>query len=88
MKRKKRRTDMEMRRDILYALQKDGGLMLKTHILQKANLSSQYLNKQLGVMLLDGVIKEIQHPSKRKRKAIAITQKGHEEAQTWRQISE
>ena len=68
-----KREKLQVINDILKAIRKKDGKIKPTHILYKANLSSQMLNEYLGELIKGGfVIENIE----KKGKTYSLTQKG------------
>lgn len=68
-----RRTKFEIYADILQSIQKAGGLIKKTHIVYKANLTHSRLGSYLDVLISNGFIAEQKISG---GLAYAITEKG------------
>jgi predicted transcriptional regulator len=80
-----KREKLQVINDILKAIRKKDGKIKPTHILYKANLSSQMLNEYLGELIKGGfVIENIE----KKGKTYSLTQKGFDYLNQYSRVRE
>ena len=83
----KKRTRLEVIRDILLVIKDRNGKIKPTHILYKSNLSHQMMEEYLGELIQKGFITE-QTMKDGKSKTYAITKKGMTYLEKYRSIIE
>jgi predicted transcriptional regulator len=80
-----KREKLQVINDILKAIQEKNGKIKPTHILYKANLSSQMLNEYLGDLIKRGFVLE---NIEKKGKTYTLTQKGFDYLNQYSRVKE
>lgn len=82
---KARRSKEEVIHDMLEAIQKKGGSIKPTHLLYKANLSHDALQKYLKELISAGLVKEVEDDGK---KRYELLDAGHQFLEKYRRFKQ
>lgn len=82
---KQRRSRNEVIHDMLDAIQNKGGTIKPTHLLYKANLSHDALQRYLGELIDAGLVSEFE---KSGRKSYRLEEAGHKFLEKYRNFKE